>query len=182
MNIIKTNISGVLIIEPTIFEDNRGFFQESYNKLVFDRHGINNVFVQDNHSKSTETHVLRGLHFQTSPMAQTKLVRVISGAIYDVVVDLRKSSATYGNWVGVILSNGNKRQLYIPKGFAHGLCTLVPNTEVLYKVDQYYSPEHEQGIAWDDPTFEIIWPTKSPILSSKDEKHEKFDINKFYFE
>ncbi len=114
---------------------------------------------------------MRGLHYQLNPKAQTKLVRVAKGAIYDVAVDIRKNSPTYGMWVGVILSESNKRQLLIPKGFAHGFCTLVGNTEVLYKVDEYYSPEHDKGMLWNDPDLGIDWPTTKPILSDKDSKH-----------
>ncbi|EJW18350.1 putative dTDP-4-dehydrorhamnose 3,5-epimerase [Paenibacillus alvei DSM 29] len=130
--------------------------------------GIYFNFIQDNQSLSLETGVIRGLHFQLNPKAQTKLIRVISGAIYDVIVDIRKSSSTFGQWVGVILSEHNHRQLLVPKGFAHGFCTLTPNTQVLYKVDEYYSPDHDRGIRWDDPSLGIDWPTSKPILSDKD--------------
>ncbi|NHN34285.1 dTDP-4-dehydrorhamnose 3,5-epimerase [Paenibacillus agricola] len=171
MKLVNTKIQGVLIIEPAVFGDNRGFFMESYNGKKFGDLGIDYTFIQDNHSLSVETGVLRGLHYQLNPKAQTKLVRVTAGAIYDVVVDIRQSSPTFGQWVGVILSAANKRQLLVPQGFAHGFCTIVPNTEVLYKVDEYYSPEHDRGIAWDDPALAIDWPTTSPILSDKDTKH-----------
>lgn len=171
MNIIPTKLEGVVIVEPAVFGDNRGFFMESYNSKKFKKLGIDYDFVQDNHSLSVETGVLRGLHYQLNPKAQTKLVRVAAGAIYDVAVDIRKGSPTFGQWVGVILSAANKRQLLVPKGFAHGFCTLVPNTEVLYKVDEFYSPEHDRGIAWNDPALGIDWPTANPILSDKDGKH-----------
>lgn len=171
MNIIETGLSGAFIIEVKVFGDQRGFFMESYNQTSFLEVGISNKFVQDNHSLSVEAGVLRGLHYQLNPEAQTKLVRVISGAIYDVVLDIRKESPTFGKWAGVILSSENKRQLYVPKGFAHGFCTLIPNTEVLYKVDELYSPEHDRGIAWNDPILGIDWPTTNPILSEKDQKH-----------
>ncbi|MDO3680289.1 dTDP-4-dehydrorhamnose 3,5-epimerase [Paenibacillus ehimensis] len=171
MNIIPTKLEGVVIVEPAVFGDNRGFFMESYNSEKFKKLGIDYDFVQDNHSLSVETGVLRGLHYQLNPKAQTKLVRVAAGAIYDVAVDIRKGSPTFGQWVGVILSAANKRQLLVPKGFAHGFCTLVPNTEVLYKVDEFYSPEHDRGIAWNDPALGIDWPTANPILSDKDGKH-----------
>lgn len=171
MNIIPTKLEGVKIIEPKIFGDNRGFFLESYNSRKFMEHGIDHVFIQDNHSLSVEAGVLRGLHYQLNPMAQTKLVRVIVGAIYDVVVDIRKNSPTFGQWIGVIISSENKRQLLVPKGFAHGFCTLVSNTEVNYKVDAIYSQEQDRGIAWDDPVLGIDWPTTTPILSDKDKKH-----------
>lgn len=171
MDVKETKLIGVYLIEPAVFGDNRGFFMESYNAEKFNSAGLNFNFVQDNHSLSVETGVIRGLHYQLNPKAQTKLVRVVAGAIYDVVVDIRKSSPTFGQWQGVILSAENKRQLLVPKGFAHGFCTLVPNTEVLYKVDEFYSPEHDRGILWNDPALAIDWPTSKPILSDKDRKH-----------
>jgi dTDP-4-dehydrorhamnose 3,5-epimerase len=164
MKIIETGLSGAFIIEVNVFGDNRGFFMESYNQTSFLEFGISNNFVQDNHSLSVETGVLRGLHYQLNPKAQTKLVRVISGAIYDIILDIRKESPTFGKWAGFILSSENKRQLY-------GFCTIVPNTEVQYKVDEYYSPENDRGIAWNDPTLDIDWPITKPILSDKDQKH-----------
>ncbi|GAA4828643.1 dTDP-4-dehydrorhamnose 3,5-epimerase [Paenibacillus vulneris] len=171
MKLISTKMQGLFIIEPAVFGDNRGFFMESYNDQKFKELGIEYSFVQDNHSLSVETGVLRGMHYQLNPKAQTKLVRVSAGAIYDVVVDIRKNSPTFGQWAGFILSAANKRQLLVPKGFAHGFCTIVPNTEVLYKVDEYYSPENDRGIAWNDPSLAIDWPTTNPILSEKDSKH-----------
>lgn len=171
MNMISTKLEGLYIVEPEVHGDSRGFFMESYNRAKFAELGIDVNFVQDNHSFSVETGVLRGLHYQLNPKAQTKLVRVITGAIYDVAVDIRKSSPTFGQWVGIILSEINKRQLLVPQGFAHGFCTIVPNTEVLYKVDEYYSPEHDRGILWSDPALGIDWSTSKPILSEKDKKH-----------
>ncbi|NOU73883.1 dTDP-4-dehydrorhamnose 3,5-epimerase [Paenibacillus sp. LMG 31458] len=171
MNIISTKLEGLCIVEPDVHGDNRGFFMESYSSVKFAELGIDHLFVQDNHSLSVETGVLRGLHYQLNPKAQTKLVRVASGAIYDVAVDIRRNSSTFGQWVGVILSEANKRQLLVPQGFAHGFCTIVPNTQVLYKVDEYYSPEHDRGILWSDPAIGIDWPTSKPILSDKDQKH-----------
>jgi dTDP-4-dehydrorhamnose 3,5-epimerase len=171
MQIIQTKIPDVLLIETEVFGDHRGFFTESYNSQKFCQHGIEVTFIQDNHSLSVEAGVIRGLHYQLNPKAQTKLVRVAAGAIYDVVVDIRKSSPTFGQWEGFILSSSNKRQLLVPKGFAHGFCTLVPNTEVLYKVDEYYSPAHDRGILWNDTSLNIDWPTLKPILSDKDQKH-----------
>jgi dTDP-4-dehydrorhamnose 3,5-epimerase len=171
MRIVPTKLSQALIIEPKVHGDNRGFFMESYSKETFDDLGLNFTFVQDNHSFSVETGVIRGLHYQLTPKAQTKLVRVISGAIYDVIVDINKDSETFGEWVGVILSSENYRQLLVPKGFAHGFCTLVPNTQVIYKVDEYYSPEHDRGILWSDPAIGIDWPTSKPVLSEKDQRH-----------
>lgn len=171
MKIIETKLSGVKLIEPDVYGDHRGFFMESYNYNSFRLHGINNEFIQDNHSLSVEPNVLRGLHYQLDPKAQTKHVRVTAGKIFDVVVDIRHGSPTYGQWEGYILSAENKLQLLIPKGFAHGFCTLVPNSEVQYKVDEVYSPEHDRGIAWNDPALAIDWPTSNPILSDKDGKH-----------
>lgn len=173
MKIIETRFKDAFVIEPKVFGDRRGFFMESYNDKVFKELGLDYQFIQDNHSLSVEVGTLRGLHYQLEPYAQTKLVRVIRGAIYDVIVDIRKGSPTYGEWQGFILSEGNKRQLLVPKGFAHGFCTIVPNTEVLYKVDNYYSPEHDRGICWNDPDLNIDWPTNSPILSEKDSKHPR---------
>lgn len=182
MNIIQTKLNGVLIIEPAVFGDNRGFFMESYNAHKFSDAGLNINFIQDNHSLSAQAGVLRGLHYQLNPKAQTKLVRVTAGAVYDVVVDIRKSSPTFGQWVGVILSAENKRQLLVPKGFAHGFCTLVPNTEVMYKVDEYYSPENDRGVAWNDPALAIDWPANQPILSDKDSKHPNLSDAEINFE
>ena len=168
MKIITTKIDGVLIVETDVFGDNRGFFTESYNKQKFEAAGIANDFIQDNHSYSAEAGTLRGLHYQLAPKAQTKLVRAIAGAIYDVAVDIRKESPTFGEWVGVILSESNKRQLLVPKGFAHGFCTLTPHTQVMYKVDELYSKEHDRGIIWSDLDLDIDWPTLNVVLSDKD--------------
>lgn len=171
MRVLETKLDGVYLFEPHVFRDGRGFFMESYNERVMEELGFSFHFVQDNHSLSVAAGTIRGLHYQEEPMAQTKLVRVTRGAIYDVAVDLRKDSPTFGKWVGVILSTENYRQILIPKGFAHGFCTLVRNTEVLYKVDQFYSPEHDKGIRWNDPEIGIDWPVSEPILSEKDMKH-----------
>ncbi|WP_179206408.1 dTDP-4-dehydrorhamnose 3,5-epimerase, partial [Carnobacterium maltaromaticum] len=133
--------------------------------------GIPNKFIQDNHSLSVEPGVIRGMHYQTNPKAQTKLVRVTTGAIYDVLVDMRKGSPTYGQWEGYILSEHNHRQLLVPQGFAHGFCTITGNVNVQYKVDELYSPENDRGIAYDDPDIGIIWPMNDAILSEKDTKH-----------
>jgi len=172
MNVINTRFDDVKILEPVVFQDERGYFMESYNKDLLKSLGLgNDEFLQDNQSFSVNAGVLRGLHYQLHPKAQAKLIRVISGAIYDVIVDIRKGSPSFGHWQGFILSDSNKRQLYIPKGFAHGFCTIVPNTIVNYKVDEYYSPKHDRGIAWNDPDLSIHWPTSSPILSEKDQKH-----------
>jgi len=173
MKIVETKLPGVKLIEPVVFEDSRGFFMESYNFRKFGELGISVTFVQDNHSLSKDKGVLRGLHYQLNPMAQSKLVRVTAGAIFDVVVDIRQGSPTYGQWESFVLSAENKLQLFVPRGFAHGFCTLEPNTEVLYKVDNYYSPEHDRGIAWNDPALGIPWPAEHPILSEKDARHPR---------
>lgn len=164
-------LKGIILIQPIVFDDHRGFFLEAYNFERFQNVGVNNTFIQDNHSFSAEAGVIRGLHYQLNPGAQTKLVRVIAGAIYDVVVDIRKQSPTFGQWEGFMLSSENKYQLLVPTGFAHGFCTLTPNTEVLYKVDNYYSPAEERGIIWSDPALGIEWPIDCPILSEKDRNY-----------
>ena len=171
MKVTATKFSGVILIEPTVFGDQRGFFMESYNQSTFIKHGIANQFIQDNHSLSSEMGTLRGLHYQLDPKAQSKLVRATAGEIYDVVLDIRKGSPTYGQWQGFVLSASNKMQLLVPRGFAHGFCTLSSNSEVQYKVDEGYSAEHDRGIAWNDPLLAIDWPTTNPILSDKDSKH-----------
>ncbi len=171
MKATALKLEGATLLEPIIHGDNRGFFMESYNEQVMNELGINYRFIQDNHSLSVESGVLRGLHYQLNPKAQTKIIHVIAGAIYDVIVDVRKDSETFGQWMGFILSEDNKRQLLVPQGFAHGFCTLVANTQVVYKVDQYYSPEHDRGILWNDPELGIDWPISDPILSEKDKKH-----------
>lgn len=168
MHIIETAFSEVKIIEPNVYKDHRGFFLESFNRKAFQLLGLPVDYVQDNHSLTKDKHTIRGLHYQLMPFAQTKLVRVISGAVYDVVVDIRLGSPTFGKWIGVTLSDKNFRMLLVPKGFAHGFCTLTPNTHVQYKVDHHYSPEHDSGIHWNDPKLNIAWPTNNPILSRKD--------------
>jgi dTDP-4-dehydrorhamnose 3,5-epimerase len=173
MKKIETKLPGAYLLEANVFGDHRGFFMESYNKKVFEQIGIDIEFIQDNHSLSQPPGTLRGMHYQLEPRAQTKLVRVTRGAIYDVIVDIRKGSPTYGSWQGFILTSENKRQLLVPKGFAHGFCTLAENTEVQYKVDELYSPDHDRGIAWNDPALAIDWPTFAPVLSGKDETQPK---------
>ena len=168
MKRIETQFHDVYLFEPQVFEDSRGFFMESYNARRWKEFGIAADFIQDNHAYSKQAGVIRGLHYQLPPKAQTKLIRVTRGAIYDVIVDIRKSSPTFGQWFGAVLSEENKRQLLVPRGFAHGYCTLVDHTEVQYKVDEYYAPEHERGIQWDDPELKIDWPVSNPILSEKD--------------
>lgn len=170
LKITTTDLPGVFLLEPDVFSDSRGFFLESYNQKTFAEAGLNYNFVQDNHSLSLEAGVIRGLHYQLTPKAQAKLVRVLAGAIVDVVVDIHQNSPTFGRWIIVNLSATNKKQLLVPKGFAHGFCTLEPHTEVLYKVDEFYSPKHDRGILWKDPALGIPWPTEHPILSDKDLK------------
>lgn len=171
VKITESKLSGIKLVETAVFEDHRGFFTESYNQKRFAEHGIGMAFIQDNHSLSVERGVLRGLHYQLDPAAQTKLVRVTAGAIYDVVVDIRRGSPTFGQWEGFELSAQNKRQLLVPRGFAHGFCTLAPNTEVQYKVDAFYSADYDRGIAWNDPAIGIAWPAQNPVLSAKDASH-----------
>lgn len=169
MQIIRTKIPCVLVIEPKIFSDQRGFFFESFNQKLFEEAiGQKIVFVQDNHSKSTRN-VLRGLHYQLPPKAQGKLVRVVQGKVFDVAVDIRRDSNTYGQWIGEILSAENRKQMWIPAGFAHGHLTLSETSEFLYKTTEYYAPDFERCIRWDDPSLCINWSlTSSPILSEKD--------------
>ena len=160
-------ISGLVVIEPAVFRDDRGFFMETYAGREFSASGIKVNFVQDNHSKSKRA-VLRGLHYQSEPMPQAKLVRCVSGRIFDAAVDIRAGSATFGRWFGVELSERNNKMLFIPPGFAHGFVVLSEEAEVLYKTDNFYSREHERGIIWNDPDVNIQWPVKNPILSEKD--------------
>jgi len=168
MMILETEIKDVYILEPTVFGDSRGWFMETFSKQKLTDAGFNFEFVQDNHSFSAEKGTLRGLHFQLNPKAQTKLVRCTKGMILDVAVDLRKNSSTYKKWIGVELSEYNKKQLLIPKGFAHGFVTLTNDVEVQYKVDEYYSLEHDRSIRFDDPEISVIWGVDNPILSVKD--------------
>lgn len=175
MKVTPTKLAGVLVIEPRVFGDERGFFFESFNQRAFDEAaGAHVDFVQDNHSKSSRN-VLRGLHYQLPPKAQGKLVRVVQGEVFDVAVDLRKNSKTFGQWVGETLSAENKKQLWIPAGFAHGFLTLSETAEFLYKTTDYYSPEHERCIRWDDPELAIQWPLlHSPTISDKDKSGTSF--------
>ena len=174
MFIIPTDISDVLIIEPRVFEDDRGFFYESFNEKSFaEKLGVDIHFVQDNHSHSTQN-VLRGLHYQIQ-QPQGKLVRVVVGSVFDVAVDLRKSSPTFGQWVGRVLSAENKRQLWVPAGFAHGFCVMSEIAEVLYKTTDYYAPQHERCVIWNDSDLAINWPlTTAPIVSAKDQAGQSF--------
>ena len=167
----KLAIPEVVLFTPKLFGDDRGFFYESFNARVFsDVTGLQPDFVQDNHSRSVKG-VLRGLHYQVTPHAQGKLVRVIQGEVFDVAVDIRRSSPTFGKWVGAVLSGGNRNQLWIPAGFAHGFITLSDTAEFLYKTTGFYSTQSERGIAWNDPAIGIKWPTDcTPLLSDKDQK------------
>ena len=168
MNKIETKLDGVCILEPRLFGDHRGYFMETYSEKKFAEIGISTVFVQDNESFTAQKGTLRGLHFQKEPMAQAKLVRVLSGAVLDVAVDLRRGSPTYLQWEAVELSAENKRMFYLPRGFAHGFLTLTDNVTFVYKVDRFYSPECDRSIRFDDPQIGVAWGIKSPILSQKD--------------
>lgn len=171
MNVIKSYLENVLVLEPKVFGDHRGWFMETYSEAKLLQAGLDLNFVQDNQSFSTVKGTLRGLHYQLNPKTQTKLVRCTKGAIFDVAVDIRKGSPTFGKWFGIELSAENKKQLLIPKGFAHGFLTLTENAEVQYKVDEYYAPECDRGIIWNDPSIGIEWPLDiEPILSAKDEE------------
>jgi len=183
LDVRPTDIPDVRIVTPRRFVDHRGSFSETYNRQRFLDAGIDVEFVQDNHSLSREVGTVRGLHFQIGPFAQAKLVSVLRGRILDIVVDLRKSSPTYGRHVPLELAAETGQQLFVPVGFAHGFCTLEPDTEVAYKVSAYYSPEHDRGLAWDDPDLGIAWPVRpeSAILSDKDRVHPRLADLTAYF-
>lgn len=170
MNVIETKIPGVIVLEPKVFGDHRGWFMETFSTEAMGKAGITNEFVQDNHSFTQKKGTLRGIHFQNAPMAQAKLVRVTRGAVLDVAVDLRKNSPTYLQWVGVELSSENKRMFFIPRGFGHGFLTLTDDVEFLYKVDDLYSKEHDRSLRFDEPAIGVEWGIKEPILSDKDLK------------
>jgi dTDP-4-dehydrorhamnose 3,5-epimerase len=182
MKVLSTEFEGLHIIEPEVYGDERGYFIETYNQRDLQGQGIDNKFVQDNQSKSKKG-VLRGLHFQNAPYAQTKLVRVLSGAILDVAVDLRRHKKTFGKSFGIQLSSENKKQLLIPKGFAHGFIVLSENAEMLYKIDEFHYPESEGGIIYDDPALGIDWmtPAEDIILSARDTKHPLLAEAHFHF-
>jgi dTDP-4-dehydrorhamnose 3,5-epimerase len=165
----RLSIPDVILVEPQLFSDDRGFFYESFRESDFFSNGIDKKFVQDNFSHSVNG-VIRGLHFQKAPKAQTKLVTVLKGKIFDVAVDIRKNSSTYGKWVSEILSSDTHNLLYVPEGFAHGFCVVSDEADVLYKVSNEYSQEHERSIIWNDPKLDIQWPIKKPIISNKDNK------------
>lgn len=186
MEFIKTKLEGVVLIKPTVFGDQRGFFFESYKKSLFAEHGITVDFVQDNHSKSAKG-VLRGLHYQLDPKAQGKLVRCSRGSVFDVAVDIRRGSPTFGQWFGCVLCAENKHMLWVPAGFAHGFLTLEDDTEFLYKTTDEYAPEYDRGIAYDDPEIGIEWPPVDVSLSfsAKDQKQpllQHAEINYIYGE
>ena len=170
----KLKIPEVILVNAQSFKDNRGFFLENFKESVFTQNGIDVKFVQDNFSHSVKG-VLRGLHYQKNPKAQAKLVSVINGEIFDVAVDIRQNSSTYGKWVSATLSGKNHNLLYIPEGFAHGFCVLSETADVLYKVNNEYSPEHDAGIIWNDSEINISWPIDNPIVSEKDSKLPSFN-------
>ena len=160
-------MSGLMLVEADVFCDDRGFFLETYKKSEFEKNGINKPFIQVDHSRSKKN-VLRGLHYQLDPMAQEKMVDVIDGEIFDVVVDMRKNSATYGKWMGLNLGGQKRQMLYIPGGFAHGFCVLSKSADIIYYCTQVYSPEKQRGVLWNDPVLNVAWPVKRPIVSVKD--------------
>lgn len=169
MKFIQTDLEGLIVVEPTVFGDHRGWFMETFSSQKAKEAGISTTFVQDNHSFSSKKGTLRGLHYQLNPKAQAKLVRCTKGAILDVAVDIRKGSPTYGKWYAIELTAENKKQLLVPKGFAHGFLTLTGDVEVQYKVDELYAPEFDRGILWSDPEIGIKWPMNfQPTLSEKD--------------
>ncbi len=172
MDVKTTDLPGVLLLKPRRFGDSRGYFVETYNQRAFAKAGIEAQFVQDNQSFSAKAGTIRGLHFQTPPAAQAKLVRAQSGSVFDVAVDLRRGSPTYGRWIGETLTAEGGEQLYIPRGFAHAFCTLEDGVEVAYKVDDFYAPDCDSGLTWNDPDLNIAWPIKpeGAVLSDKDAK------------
>ena len=174
MIIIERKFKAVFEIQLEAHEDERGFFMRVYDTQLFEEYKIHRNWVQENHSLSVEKRVIRGMHFQLPPHSEAKLIRVINGKIYDVFIDLRKGSPTLGQWDSINLSADNKKMIYIPRGFAHGFCTLTKNCEVVYKVDNYYAPDSEGSIRWNDPDLGIDWPMNNPILSEKDLKAKSF--------
>jgi len=171
LKVTEKSLPGILLIEPDVHKDDRGFFLETYHRKKYSDVGIDHLFVQDNHSHSRQG-TLRGLHYQLN-RPQGKIVYVVSGEIFDVAVDIRRGSPTFGRWAGTTLSEVNKRQIYIPEGFAHGFCVLSTTADVIYKCTDLYVPGDENGILWSDPTVDITWPIESPILSEKDRKYPK---------
>ncbi len=184
MKVTETRLQGVYVVEPQVFGDARGWFTESWSEKKLAAAGIKADFVQDNHSYSAQKGTLRGLHYQLNPMCQAKMLRCTQGRIFDVAVDIRKGSPQYGQWVGVELSAENHKQLFIPRGFAHGFITLTDDVEVQYKADNYYAPECDGNIRWDDPDIGVEWPLEPVILSAKDKAapllKERMDLNFVY--
>jgi len=183
VEVVTTEIADLTMIVPGIQRDHRGFFSETYSKAGLSAQGVHLEFVQDNHSLSVERGVVRGLHFQIPPFAQDKLVRVIRGSIFDVGVDIRRESPTYGKHVARVISAADWSQFLVPIGFAHGFCTLEPNTEVIYKVTNYYAPEHDRGLMWNDPDLGIPWPIAEgeALPSEKDRKQPRFrDLPRYF--
>ena len=168
MRIIEKELKGLFEIELNPFEDYRGFFMRTYDSNIFIQYGLNREWVQENHSSSAQKGTLRGLHFLNMPHTDAKLIRCVRGEIFDVVVDIRKNSATYGKWISIILSEKNKKSLFIPRGFAHGFCTLSENCDIIYKHDNFYNSEFDSGILWNDLDLNIEWPVRNPILSDRD--------------
>lgn len=171
MEITERKIKGVFEIQLQPIRDERGFFMRSYDAGIFEAAGLNRPWAQENHSRSEQKGIIRGLHFQFPPFAETKLVRCVRGAVLDVFVDLRAGSPSFGQWDAIELSETNQKMIFIPRGFAHGFCTLTPESEVLYKVDNTYNREHEGGLLWSDPDIGIDWPVKTPVLSEKDQRN-----------
>jgi dTDP-4-dehydrorhamnose 3,5-epimerase len=176
----KTAIDGIILIEPHCVSDERGFFMETYKRSEFAAAGIDDVFVQENHSSSQQG-VLRGLHYQHPPHSQSKLIRVLSGAIFDVAVDIRPGSPTFGRWVGISLSSANRRMVYLPHWCAHGFCVVSERAEVVYMTTREYAPAHESGFMWNDPILAIEWPIESPTLSERDKKWPAFVSERLQF-
>lgn len=174
MKFTEHTISGVFEIKPDPHFDDRGFFMRVYDVELFEKYGVNKSWVQENHSRSEQEGIIRGLHFQFPPFSETKLIRCIRGSVLDVFVDLRKGSKTFGQWSSIILNEENKKMVLIPRGLAHGFCTLTEVSEVVYKVDNFYSREYEKGLIWNDPDLRISWPVEYPILSQKDQKNLTF--------
>jgi dTDP-4-dehydrorhamnose 3,5-epimerase len=171
MEITERKLKGVFEIQLKPIGDHRGFFMRTFDLNIFNQQGLNKIWVQENHSRSTQKGIIRGLHFQLPPFTETKMVRCTRGAVLDVFVDLRKDSPTFGQWDAIELTEENKKMVFIPRGFAHGFCTLTEESEVQYKVDNYYSPENERGLLWNDSDIGIDWPAKNPVLSEKDKKN-----------
>ncbi len=175
MKLVERKLLGVYEVILETYQDERGFFMRTYDKEVFEKHNLHREWVHDNHSCSNKKGIIRGLHFQFPPHCETKLIRCVRGAVFDVFVDLRRNSPTFGQWDSIELSEDNKKMIYIPRGFAHGFCTLADISELVYKVDNYYRPDAEGGIIWNDKTLNINWTVKTPVLSKRDANLGTFD-------